>query len=63
MQHLRPALVILGDAGHDAWILLALDDRAIGQRPAAAAGQAIEYSLMVVSGSDSRSVRTMSVPF
>jgi hypothetical protein len=33
-QHLRPALSQLADSGHDGWMLLDADDRAIGQRAA-----------------------------
>lgn len=33
-QHLRPAFGQLADSGHDAWMLLEANDRAIGQRAA-----------------------------
>lgn len=33
-QHLRPAFDQLGDSGHDAWMVLDANDRAIGQRAA-----------------------------
>ena len=33
-QHLRPAFGQLADSGHDAWLLLDANDRAIGQRAA-----------------------------
>ncbi len=40
-QHLRPAFSQLADTGHDAWMLLDANDRAIGQRAADSITEAI----------------------
>lgn len=40
-QHLRPAIAVLADEGHDAWLVLEIGDRLVAQRARAAIALAI----------------------